>query len=177
MPLKKAKKTKNLTAFMDRNIAKGYFFPLDGLTIDTMYINAITPLIHGSNMDVEPLIITKDNIKKANAIINEWKKENPTSVYLQFENAWVKFLKNDYNGSIKIANSILEHLDEVPVNMKMFVNVFYWRNLGFAYDMIGKRKEAINAYKECKKMCVRFNVNEENARQIYKNFENEPYKK
>ncbi|MGP1440879.1 MAG: DUF5694 domain-containing protein [Treponema sp.] len=177
LPLKKAKKTKNLTAFMDRNIAKGYYASTDNFTIDTMYGNAIIPLVHGPDMDEKPTIILKENIKKASSILHEWKKDNPNSVYLQFETAWIHFLKNDYKTAIKISDNIREHLDEVPAGMEVFLGIFYWRNLGFCYDMIGKRDKAINAYKECRKLCTQFNINEDKAKKIYKNFEMVPYKK
>ena len=177
LPLKKAKKTRNITAFIDRNIARGYYLSDDNITIDTMYANAIIPLVHGPNMDENPRMISKDNIKKAVAILSEWKKENPNSVYLQFNTAWIYFLKNDYKTAIKISNSIVDHLDEVPAGMEAFLSIFYWRNLGFCYDMIGKRDEAINAYKECRRLCTQFNIGEDKAKKIYKNFETEPYKK
>lgn len=177
LPLKKAKRTKNLIAFMDRNIAKGYYESTDNFTIDTMYGNAIIPLVHGPNMDENPKIIPKDNIKKANSILHEWKKVNSNSVYLQFETIWIKFLQDDYKNAIKISNNIKEHLDEVPAGMEAFLGIFYWRNLGLCYDMIGKRNEAINAYKECRKLCTQFNIGEDKAKTIYKDFEMVPYKK
>lgn len=177
LPLKKAKKTRNITAFIDRNIARGYYLSDDNITIDTMYGNAMIPLVHGPNMDENPRIISKDNIKKAVAILSEWKKENPNSVYLQFNTAWIHFLKNDYKTAIKISKNIVDHLDEVPAGMEAFLSIFYWRNLGFCYDMIGKRDEAINAYKECRRLCTQFNIGEDKAKKIYKNFETEPYKK
>lgn len=134
LPLQKAKKTKNLSAFMERDIAKGYYEATDNLTIDTMYANAIIPLVHGPNMDEDPTIIPKENIKKALSILKEWKKENSHSVYLQFETAWIYFLKNDYKFAIKISNNIVDHLDEVPSGRQVFLSILYWRNLGFCYE-------------------------------------------
>jgi len=176
LPLKKAKKTKNLSAFMERDIAKGYYEATDNLTIDTMYANAIIPLVHGQNMDEDPTIIPKENIKKALSILKEWKKENSHSVYLQFETAWIYFLKNDYKFAIKISNNIVDHLDEVPSGRQVFLSILYWRNLGFCYDIVGKREDAINAYKECRKLCTQFNIGEDKAKQIYKNYESEAFK-
>lgn len=176
LPLKKAKKTKNLSAFMERDIAKGYYEATDNLTIDTMYANAIIPLVHGQNMDEDPTIIPKENIKKALSILKEWKKENSHSVYLQFETAWIYFLKNDYKFAIKISNNIVDHLDEVPSGRQVFLSILYWRNLGFCYDIVGKREDAINAYKECRKLCTQFNIGEDKAKKIYKNYESEAFK-
>jgi hypothetical protein len=176
LPLKKAKKTKNLSAFMERDIAKGYYEATDNLTIDTMYANAIIPLVHGPNMDEDPTIIPKENIKKALSILKEWKKENSHSVYLQFETAWIYFLKNDYKFAIKISNNIVDHLDEVPSGRQVFLSILYWRNLGFCYDIVGKREDAINAYKECRKLCTQFNIGEDKAKRIYKNYESEAFK-
>ena len=176
LPLKKAKKTKDLSAFMERDIAKGYYEATDNLTIDTMYANAIIPLVHGPNMDEDPTIIPKENIKKALSILKEWKKENSHSVYLQFETAWIYFLKNDYKFAIKISNNIVDHLDEVPSGRQVFLSILYWRNLGFCYDIVGKREDAINAYKECRKLCTQFNIGEDKAKKIYKNYESEAFK-
>lgn len=59
----------------------------------------------------------------------------------------------------------------------VFLNIFYWRNLGFSYDMIGKKKRQSMPIRNAKKMCVQFNINKQIQKNTYKNFEVEPYQK
>ena len=176
LKIKKVKASKNIKKLIDFGLTKGYFRSNSPNIIDNMYMNALIPLTHGPSMDEKPSIVPKENIKKALYLLKSWKDENDSSVLLQFESAWVKFLKKDYKNSIKNALLISDKLDSVPKNMKWFVKPFYFRNLGFAYDMLGKREEAIASYKECRKACVEFGMEDEMIKNICKNYENEPYK-
>lgn len=176
LKIKKVKASKNIKKLIDFGLTKGYFRSNSPNIIDNMYMNALIPLTHGPSMDEKPSIVPKENIKKALYLLKSWKDENNSSVLLQFESAWVKFLKKDYKNSIKNALLISDKLDSVPKNMKWFVKPFYFRNLGFAYDMLGKREEAIASYKECRKACVEFGMEDEMIKNICKNYENEPYK-
>ena len=174
--IKKVKPSKNIAKFFDIGVPKGYLLDNDASSMDSMYISCLTPLIHGPNMDENPHIIPKENVKKALLILNEWKKDNGVSVLMEFEKAWVFFLKKDYKASIKTYLSISDKLENVLPNMKWFVMIFYRRNLGFAYDMMGKREEAISCYIECKKACEKMGIPVDMAKNIYKNYEEKPYK-
>ncbi len=177
LPLKKVQISPNINNFIERNLAKGYYDTADSYAIDIMYHGALTPLIHGLGMDGNPTIIPIENIKKAKPILQEWEQENSKSVYLQFEKAWVEFLEKDYQKAITTLQSISEKLDEIPQNQQWFVKTFYYRNLGFCYDLTRQRGKAVIAYKKCKEICKELNINENFAKNIYKKYELIPYEK
>ena len=178
LPLKETPFTENISEFVEKNLAKGYYDVSDSSITDMIYRGALVPLIHGPNMDDDPNIISSENLVKAQLIIAEWEKLNSKSVTLQFEKSWIKFLEKDYQESIKWAESISGRLNELPKEMQWFFKSFYWRNLGFCYDMTGQREKAVNAYKQCKIVCEELRIDENYAKTyVYKNFENEPYKR
>ena len=175
LPLKETSQTENMTAFIEKGLARGYYDAADSSAVDAMYGEALVPLIHGMGMDEDPTLIPAENIEKALPIVEEWEKRHPRSVSLQFEQSWIKFLQKDYSDAIGIAKRIAHRLNEIPKESQWFVKTFYWRNLGFCYDMVGQREQAVKAYRECKNTCKELNLNEHFAKGIYKNFENEPY--
>ena len=176
LPLKTIVPTPNIVEFIENDLAKGYYDVSDTSSIDVLYQNALVPLIHGMGMDDNPNIIPVENIRKAISVIAEWEPQRPKSAVLQFEKAWIRFLERDYFDAIKISESITKRLNELPKEKHWFFVIYYWRNLGFCYDMTNQRDKAINAYQECKNACKRLGVNMNVAeRHFYKNFENEPY--
>ena len=178
LPLKTIVPTSNIVGFIENNLAKGYYDMSDTSSIDVLYQNALVPLIHGIGMDENPDIIPVENIRKAISVVAEWESQRSKSAVLQFEKAWIKFLEKDYFGAIKISKKIAKRLSELPKEKHWFFVVYYWRNLGFCYDMTNQRDKAINAYKECKKACKTLGVNMNIAEKyIYKNFEKEVYRR
>ncbi len=175
LPLNKIQISSNINNFIERNLAKGYYDTADSSAIDIMYHGALIPLIHGLGMDDNPAIIPAENIKKANLILREWKQENSKSVYLQFEKAWIQFLEKNYQKAIASSQSISEKLNEIPKNIQWFVKPFYYRNLGFCYDLTEQREKAILAYKKCKEICKELKLNENFAKSIYKEYDLIPY--
>jgi hypothetical protein len=177
LPLKETAFTKNIAEFVEKNLPKGYFDTEDSTSIDLMYQGALVSPIHGMGMDDDPSIIPPENLVKIQPIIAEWEELNPHSAVLQFEKAWIKFLEKDYRKAIEISESISGRLDEFPKESIWFCKSFYWRNLGFCYDMTGQRERAVEAYKQCKKVCYEMGFNENYIKSIIKDFEREPYKR
>ncbi|MDD3737797.1 MAG: DUF5694 domain-containing protein [Lentimicrobiaceae bacterium] len=176
LPLKTIALTSNLTEFIDRDLAKGYYDVSNASSVDIMYQGALVPLVHGMGMDYDPAIIPAENVEKANSIIAEWESISSKSTVLQFEKAWIKFLEEDYLTAIEISENIKDRIDEFPKEKHWFYVGHYWRNLGFCYDMTNQREKAVDAYKECIKACETLGVDMNFAKNyIYKNFENEPY--
>ncbi len=173
--LKAHRLTENTSFFLDYSLAKGYFESSEKSGIDAMYHGAMISLVHGLGMDDDPSIIPVENIEQANLLINEWEKQSPNSAFLLFEKAWVEFLEQDYEQAALVFKSIANRLSEVPEDDQWFVKSFYFRNLGFVYDMLGERKKAINCYRECKIVCQELDFDEGYARSIYKDYDQEPY--
>ena len=177
LPLKTVTPTPNVVAFMESGLAKGYYDASDTASVDVLYQNALVPLIHGMGMDENPSLVPAKNLVKAESILAEWESQRGESVPLRFEEAWVKFLEKDYLGAIRISKSIAGRLGDLPKEKHWFFVAYYWRNLGFCYDMTHQRGKAINAYREGKKACRALGVSMDFAeKEIYKNFENEPYR-
>lgn len=177
LPLKKVQTTPNISDFLEKKLARGYYDVSDSSSIDLQYQGALIDLLHGLGMDQNPDIITSENIEKAKPIIDEWEEQNPQSVYLQFEKAWIAFLKGEYASAAKISENIANKLDEIPEYSQWFVKSFHHRNLGFCYDMLGNREKAITCYRACKSTCEEMNINEAYAKTVYKNYEFKPYKR
>jgi tetratricopeptide (TPR) repeat protein len=153
LPLKEIKESDNIKDFLEKSLAKNYYEASDSSAIDLMYHGALVPLIHGMGMDDDPDIISAEDIVKTEPIIDEWEKYNPNSVYLHFEKGWIQFLNRDYEKAIATLQSVSDKLNEVPQTDHWFVKTFYYRNLGFCYDLIGEREKAITCYKKCKAIC------------------------
>ncbi|MCT4640215.1 MAG: tetratricopeptide repeat protein [Bacteroidales bacterium] len=175
LPLKEIKESDNIKDFLEKSLAKNYYEASDSSAIDLMYHGALVPLIHGMGMDDDPDIISAEDIVKTEPIIDEWEKYNPNSVYLHFEKGWIQFLNRDYEKAIATLQSVSDKLNEVPQSDHWFVKTFYYRNLGFCYDLIGEREKAITCYKKCKAVCKELEINDNYARTIYKNYELVPY--
>lgn len=175
LPLKNTALSKDISKYIDENLARGYYDVSDSLSIDMMYSGALISLIHGLGMDDDPTIIPVENIGKTKPIIAEWEAYNPQSITLLFEKIWIEFLEKDYQKAIEISESVsADKLNELTQE-QWFVKSYYWRNVGFCYDMIGEREKAINAYQQGVKNCKDLNLDESQIKYIYKNFEKEPY--
>ncbi len=177
LPLREEKPSKNITDFIEKNLARDYYDVTESKeNIDMMYQGALISLIHGLGMDHDPSIIPDTNIGQAKVILEEWKSDYPNSAYLQFEIAWVEFLEGNYKQSAAILESIAFRLDEIPESTQWFIKTFYFRNLGFCYDMIGEREKAINCYNDGIAMCKKLGTKEFYVKLTYKNYLAEPYK-
>lgn len=178
LPLREEKPSKKITDFIEKNLARDYYDVTDFMeNIDMMYQGALISLIHGPGMDHDPSIIPDTNIGQAKVILEEWKSEYPNSTYLQFEIAWVEFLEGNYKISAAILESIASRLDEIPESVQWFIKTFYYRNLGFCYDILGEREKAINCYNDGIDMCEKLGIKETYVKLTYKNYLTEPYKR
>lgn len=177
LPLKEEKPGKNITDFIEKNLARNYYNVSGSKeNIDMMYQGAVISLIHGPGMDHDPSIIPDANIGKAKAILKEWKSDYPNSAYLQFETAWIEFLEGNYKQSAAILESIASRLDEVPQNSQWFIKTFYYRNLGFCYDALGEREKAINCYNDGIEMSKKLGFQDNYVKMTFMSYLEEPYK-
>jgi tetratricopeptide (TPR) repeat protein len=137
----------------------------DAAFADLMYHGAITPILHGMDMDYNPEIIPAQNIAQSAPIMAEWQAAAPNSALLQFNLAWIAFLEKDYERAISLLVPIAERLDETPPSMHDFVKPFYWRNLYFCYDMAHKHDSAA-AFNQCRIVCNSLGFNNDYAKTI-----------
>lgn len=178
LPLENAVLSKNISEYIDTNMARGYYDVSDSLSIDIMYSGALISLIHGIGMDEDPNIVPVENIEKAQPIIAEWEGCNQQSMTLLFEKIWIKFLEKDYRGAIELAESIpTGKLDEITQEHpdQRFIKPFYWRNIGLCYDMVGERDKAINAYRQGEKVGEALGLSERYVNSIFEDLVKEPY--
>jgi len=177
LPIREEKPSKYISDFIEKNLARNYYDVTDPeKTIDMMYQGALISLIHGPGMDHNPSIIPDTNVEQAKVIIEDWKSEYPNSAYLQFELAWVEFLYGNYKQSIAILESIVSRLEEIPESTQWFIKTFYYRNLGFCYDLLGERDKAINCYNDGIAVCKILGINESYVKMTYGKYLEEPYK-
>lgn len=159
LPLKHGEFGKRITDYLELNIAKDYFdknFP--EYNVDNVYSSALIPIVHGRNMDFTPEIIPSENIKKAEKIIAKWKKENTNSSLLNFEKAWIEFLKGNYSKSIELLEPLKEEVALLEDDKKM-IKVLYYRNLCISYSLLGNEKLAHKTYLEGVKIAQKYGLN------------------
>lgn len=143
---------------------------------ETAYRLALVPLLHGPNMDDEPAIIPAENIAKARPIITEWELAVGKSRLLNFEKVWYNFLCKDYKRAIREARRYGKSPGEIPAGLQEFILPFFWRNLGFCYDMTGRRKKAAEAYGKGIALCRRMGMGKEDIDDIYRDYLHHPYR-
>ncbi len=175
LPIREKEISKNISDFIEKKLARGYYDVSDSSGIDLMFSGALIELIHGMGMDDDPSIIPAENIEKTKPVIEEWESMYSHSIQLQFEKGWILFLGGDYVSAITVMESISNNLDKIPEYSKKFVIPFYYRNLGFCYDMTGDRENAVECYKNCRDACDELGINESYAKTIYKDYEIHPY--
>ncbi len=166
----------NLTDFIEKNLARGYYDDSVSST-DYSYSGALVPLVHGLNMDDKPHIIPVENIEKAKLVIRAWEEQDPHSILLQWEKGWIAFLERDYQKAVSILEAISDRFDETPESKHWFIKSYYYRNLGFCYDMLLERDKAIEAYQKCKIVCEELKLNEFYSKMTYKDYAIYPYKR
>ena len=136
----------NIAEFLESKLARGYYLGSPSEMADVLYSNALVSLLHGLYMDAKPELVPEDNIAKAVKLLDEWKSQKPDSVHLQFELAWVDFLKSNYESAIQRLNAIKDRMEEIQEDSRSFVAVFLYRNLGLCYDLTGEREKAVSSY-------------------------------
>lgn len=175
LPLQTIKESDNIKDFLDLGIASGYYTSDDSSAIDMTYRTPLVPLLHGMGMDDDPSTISAESIDKAKVIIERWEEHSPNSVMLKFEKGWLEFLQEDYEKAAQTLGSISDRLDEVSESDQMFVTIFYHRNAGYCYDLSSQREKAILSYQKCKRACEEFEIDENYAKAVYKDYEEVPY--
>jgi|WetSurMetagenome_2_1015567.scaffolds.fasta_scaffold130840_2 hypothetical protein len=176
LPLQSVSPDSNIVSFLRDNLAKGYFDDSTPEGIDQLYSGALVPLIHGMGMDNDPNIVPINNLPKAKQLIDKWSSLRPNSSLLQFEISWVYFLYSDYKKAAMHLEKIHDRLDEIPVTKQSFVKPFFYRNLGFCYDMIGKHKKAIKCYNDGEAACKKLGFSESYIKSIFKDYRKHPYR-
>jgi len=170
LPLSSERPDSTITEFIDTGLAQGYY-----TNNETMYKTALTPLVHSYGMDDDPASIPGKNIDKADWIIRKWEASNTNSPFFDFEKAWVCFLKKDYPGAIDLSGKMKGLLYKIPKEDQDFIISFFWRNLGFSYDMMGKRQLAIHAYRKGKEYCKSIGMSKNDINDIYHDYETRTY--
>lgn len=176
-PLKEEEVSDNISDFLERRLARGYYDASDLSSIDVMYSEALSRLTHGPDMDSNPDIIPPENIEKANSIIDEWETQHSGSAYLRFEKGWVEFVEGNYKQTVISLKSMADELDEIPEHIQWFVKPFYYRNLGLSYDMLGERQKAKDSYRMGEIVCKKMELDESRIKKIYKDYGQKPYKR
>ncbi|MCK9220943.1 MAG: DUF5694 domain-containing protein [Bacteroidales bacterium] len=175
LPLKHDPADKTITDYIERDMARNYYEAGSSDGVDLMYQGVLISLTHGLGMDDDPSIIPSENITKAEEIVKEWKAEKPKSAYLIFEIGWINFLKGDYKNAIKVLKVISNRLNEIPESKQWFVKPYYFRNLAFCYDMIGKHDEAVKNYNSGIEACKDLKMSDSYIKSTFKNYIEDPY--
>lgn len=161
---------KELVKYLQTGISKDYY-----LDYNQMYWDILTPILHGPDMDDMPSIIKKESLEKAHSIMTEWKNETKESPLLLFNMAWLSFLEGKYSDAIITVHKMTKLFDEIPSDLQSFIIPFYWRNIGFCYDLKGERKKALHAYNKGIEYCKKQGIPDNDIKDIYKDYRNVPY--
>ena len=175
LPLKVYSPSENIISFLRDNLAYGYYSDSTQRGVDQLYSGALISLLHGMGMDIDPNIIPLENLPKAKSIIDKWSSLQPGSALLQFETAWVEFLSSDYENAIIHLEKITDRLDEIPEAEQSFVKSFFYRNLGFCYDLINEHEKAVSCYNKGEDVCKKLELSDSYIKFVYKDYKEHPF--
>ena len=175
LPLKKVQMDKDIVELIETGNSKKYYDIETQAGLDGYYSSSISILLHGPNMDFNPEIIPEENIKKAKLILDEWKQADPKSIILQFELGWYNFLTLSFSKAIMNYSIVIKNMNDITNNSD-FIKAIVYRNIGWSYDMIGDRENAIESYKTGEILIEKTKFSRM-ERMIYKDYKIKPYMK
>jgi tetratricopeptide (TPR) repeat protein len=146
LPLSEAPLAAPLRAFLDEGDDLAYYEKGAVQDINEYYTHKLLPLVHSWDMDFKPEIIPEKNIAAAERILSRWKRTSPPSSTRQFEEAWLSFLRHDYDRAIELYRILASGIDAGTVT-KAFHQSATFVNLGRCYDLQGERERALSAYR------------------------------
>lgn len=169
LPLQDVSPSRNETDYLEHWLARDYY-----LDTNEMYANAFVPLLHGPEMDLKPELISAKDIELSERLMQEWASLQTRSARYDFERLWLDFLQARYADGVEVGKRLQPHIDEFGT---WFFPVLYWRNLGFCYDMLGMRNEAVQSYTQGEETAKTLGCGEETVRAIFKDYTKNPYKR
>lgn len=171
MPLGNEAMTQEMEQYLELGLSDEYY-----TNKEIMYWSALIPFLHGPNMDENPYSIHAEALKKAEKIIKKWEQSSAkNSVLLYFNQAWYHLCTKNYKTAIAFSDKTMKHLGDVPLELQNFIIPFFWRNLGFCYDLQGKRKQAVRAYLKGIKYCKEKKMDTKNIEYIFKDYDKVAY--
>lgn len=169
LPLQNLEPSRNETDYLEHWLARNYYNDEN-----EMYANAITPLLHGPDMDLRPELITTKDIEQAEHLMQEWASLQTRTARYDFERLWLDFLHARYTEAVEVGKRLQPRINELEA---WFFPVLYWRNLGFCYDMLGMRNEALQCYTKGTETAKTLKCSEEIVHDIFKDYTQKPYKR
>jgi tetratricopeptide (TPR) repeat protein len=153
-----------------------YFDVFNKNNLVELYIAQLTPILHGPSMDLMPETIPRDNIVKAELIINEIKDRFKDSTILKYEMGWLNLLMGNYKEALNYFDAVKDGFQKLnDGDYSDFIKAFVYRNIGICYDMLDDRAKALEAYKkgENEVSNTQFSIKKD---EIYRKLISESYK-
>jgi hypothetical protein len=175
LPLKKMPLEAAVLKFLDEDEDSPYYEPGFPADIDDNFRNKLVPLVHGPDMDVFPETIPAANIEKASKVLSRWKTAKPESDGQTFESAWLDFLREDYGQASDKYLILTRRIEEEKIQ-DPYIRFDSYLNLGRCYDLLGRRKDALDCYGRSEKLIVGSNY-ERAKSYIFQNFKEVPYRR
>lgn len=169
LPLQDIEPSRNEIDYIEHNLARGYY-----LDDNVMYANAFVPLLHGPEMDMIPEQIPAKNIELAEKFMKEWAALETRTARYDFERLWLDFLQAHYAEAVEVSKRLQPRIHDLD---GWFFPVLFWRNLGFCYDMLGMRTEAVQCYTKGEEIARTLGRSDEMVRALFANYTQEPYKR
>jgi tetratricopeptide (TPR) repeat protein len=82
---------------------------------ETFYSISTIPLVHGMGMDIYPSGIVENSIKEYKIILDNWKRDIPNSIKLNYEFGWYNFLISNYDTAVLFINRYIKALESGKV--------------------------------------------------------------
>lgn len=178
LPLKSVQIDDEINEFWTRWLARRYFDTSTREGVDSLYKSALTPLVHGPDMDFKPEIIPQKNIEEAKILLDEWTQKNPDSIILKFEQGWYHFLKSSYQEAIDNLLEFIPYLNQVANDhYGNFIKTSIYRVLGFCYDLTGDRGKAAECYLKGEELCDQLGEPAWKKKYLYGDYKLKPYTK
>jgi len=168
LPLQDVMPSRNETDYLEHSLAHNYYHDAN-----VMYTNALVPLLHGPDMDMNPQAIPTQNLEKAEQLLQEWAHLDVRSASYDFERLWLNLLQRHYKEAIEVGEQLRTRINELE---GWFYAIMFWRNLGFCYDMVGKRDEAVQCYTQGETVARELGGSDELIQAIFKDYKHEPFR-
>lgn len=169
LPLVEVTPSSNETDYLEKWLARGYY-----QDANVMYTNAFVPLLHGPEMDTKLQSIPENNVALAAELMREWDTLSHKTANYYFERLWLNFLQAKYKDAIEDSKHLYTRLNELD---GWFYRVFYWRNLGFCYDMLAMRDDAVQCYTKGEALAKESGCNAELVNLIFSDYKDKPFQR
>jgi len=145
-----------VAAFLNEGDDLPYFdqHALANMDMDAYYHGRLRWLLHAPDMDVFPEKVPAANLLPADRIVESWRKVAPDSPRLLWHEAWLAFLRGEFETSLGLYAQLCEAIDAHKVDDDVWIRALGRLGLARVNDVMGRREQALAEYTRVEKELV-----------------------